>query len=259
MLYPVRFVGWGDVVEWCWRLSRMVVDGGFRPDVVVAVGRGGFVAARLLCDFLDVSGLLAVPIRWVEVVRRPGERYLADLIRAWVRSLRGCGSIEEGISDVVSRLRVSLSFDYDVDLRGKRALLVEEIVVTGFHMSTAKEIVEGRWLASEVKTATLVWKSTACKLKPDYHVIETRDFVWFQFPWSRLDDYKQFVRVMLLEASREEGKAEWSMDEIKGKFREWYGSDPDLMYLKEAIEALMREGLLKPITDREFRVTSTME
>jgi hypoxanthine phosphoribosyltransferase len=61
-LYPVKFVEWHEVVQWTAELSERVVGNGFKPDAVVAVGRGGFVVARLLCDFLDVSNLLCVPL-----------------------------------------------------------------------------------------------------------------------------------------------------------------------------------------------------
>jgi len=44
---------------------------------VAAVGRGGFVVARLICDFLVVDNLLCVPVKWVEQSPRLGEKYVA--------------------------------------------------------------------------------------------------------------------------------------------------------------------------------------
>ncbi|RLF05169.1 MAG: hypothetical protein DRJ60_06020, partial [Thermoprotei archaeon] len=131
MLYPIKFVEWHEIVEWSHTLSKRILESGFHPDVIVAVGRGGFIPARLLCDFLDVEALLTVPIRWSEKVKRKGEKYLADLIRGIVRASREQRSIEESISEVVRNLEITISYDYSIDLHGKKALLIEEIIVTG--------------------------------------------------------------------------------------------------------------------------------
>ncbi|MDI9620201.1 MAG: phosphoribosyltransferase [Candidatus Nezhaarchaeota archaeon] len=258
MLYPVKFVEWNEVVKWTQDLSKKVAESDFNPDVVVAVGRGGFVVARLLCDFLDVGSLMGVPVKWLETDNKnPAEKYLADMIRGWVKASRGAGSVEKSIEEVVKRLRVTVNFEYDIDLRGLKALLVEEIIVTGFHMKKAKEVVEKRWKAPEVKTATLTWKSTMSALKPDYFVVEITEFVWFQFPWSRLDDYRQFLRVMLQEESRENAKNVWTLKEVEASFKKWYGAEPDPIYLEKALEILDREGLLKMVSKDSYEVTCT--
>jgi hypoxanthine phosphoribosyltransferase len=243
-LYPVKFVEWHEVVQWTAELSEKVKNDGFKPDVVVAVGRGGFVVARLICDFLDVSNLLCVPVKWVEQSPRPSEKYVADLVRSWVEASKRDSSHEEAVARAVSRLKCVLSFEYTVDLKGMRSLLVEEIVVTGYHMELAKRIVQESWRSSELRTATLVWKSTACRVRPDYFVREEKSFVWYQFPWSRLDDYKQFIRVAL-ESSAREGRISLTLSEVEELFKTWYGSRPDLLYLKRALDLLVEEGFLE--------------
>ncbi len=258
MLYPIKFVEWHEIVEWSYMLSKRILESDFRPDVIIAVGRGGFIPARLLCDFLDVEALLAIPIRWSEKVKRKGEKYLADLIRGIVRASREQRSIEESISEVVRNLEITISYDYSIDLHGKKTLLIEEIVVTGFHMSTAKEIVEGKWKSSQAKTATLVWKSSTSRLKPDYHVIEISDFTWIQFPWSRLDDYKQLVRVMLLEESVQQNKAHWTITEIRELFEKWYGVNLHALYLEEALKALQDDGVIKISQKDELKIVQTL-
>jgi len=89
----------------------------------------------------------------------------------------------------------------------------------------------------------LVWKSTACRARPDYFVRE-EGFAWYQFPWSKLDDYKQFVRVAL-EASATGGKGSLTMNEVEELFEAWYGSRPDPLYLERALDLLAEEGFLE--------------
>jgi len=57
---PTKLVSWEDIVKWSRELARKIKKSGFIPDVIVAVARGGFVPARLLCDFLNVENLLSI-------------------------------------------------------------------------------------------------------------------------------------------------------------------------------------------------------
>ncbi|MEM0331803.1 MAG: phosphoribosyltransferase, partial [Archaeoglobaceae archaeon] len=41
---------WEEINELCKNLARKIKNSGFSPDVVVAVARGGWVPARLICD-----------------------------------------------------------------------------------------------------------------------------------------------------------------------------------------------------------------
>ncbi|MBP1449471.1 MAG: phosphoribosyltransferase, partial [Thermoproteus sp.] len=59
---PVKVVEWDDVVSWAKRLADVIKASGWRPDAVVAIARGGYVPARLLCDFLGVQDLLSVQV-----------------------------------------------------------------------------------------------------------------------------------------------------------------------------------------------------
>ncbi|MEM2370894.1 MAG: phosphoribosyltransferase family protein [Candidatus Bathyarchaeia archaeon] len=227
-----------------WLLARKIRDSGWICDVIVAIGRGGFIVSRLLCDLLGVEKSLALPIKWYELEKKRGETYLADLIRVFAKAHEGGSSPDEGIAEVVSKLKVGVSIEQSVNLNGQRALLVEEIVATGMHFKLAKEIVRKDWKAGEIRTATLVWKAPP-ETMPDYYVIRPGKFVWFQFPWSRLRDYVQLLRVMLLEESRREKKLLWPKDMIQEKFKLWYGAEPEPKYFEEATRILEADGVIK--------------
>jgi hypoxanthine phosphoribosyltransferase len=254
-LYPVKFVGWGEVVDWASGLAEKIEGDGYTPEVIIAVGRGGFVVSRLLCDFLSVDNALAIPIKWTEAFKRPGENYLADLVRGWVKAARENKPVEQSVEEVVKRLRTNITFEFYVDLSNRRVLLVEEIVATGMHMSMAKEFVSKRWGVGEVKTATLVWKSSTAPLfKPDYYLIEPKGFVWFQFPWSRLSDYKQFLIAMLPDLTKS-GKTVYRIEDVEKEFTMWYGPKNDPTYLRRALEKLAKEGAIKFLDNQMFEVT----
>ncbi|MEM1542177.1 MAG: phosphoribosyltransferase family protein [Ignisphaera sp.] len=245
VIYPVKHVSWNEVVDWSIRLTDKVKSSGYLPDVVVAIGRGGIVVSRIICDLLDINRLIVIPIRWRETKRTVGESYLADLVRCFSRS----SSIEMCIADIVKNLSIEVVFEYNIDLNGYRALAVEEISATGLHLAKARDIIKNIWRADEVKTATLIWKAATSPLKPDYTFIETKSFVWFQFPWSRTSDYQQFAKVAIEEEYMKHGKDIWTLEDIVELFRKWYGFEPERRYLEIALAKLIELGTLEKVNE----------
>ena len=220
---PVKLVTWQEIVEWSRGLARKIRESGYRPTVIIAVARGGYVPARLLCDFLGVENLLSVQSQhWTEAAK--------------------------------AAERAILKFPYKVDLRGHRALLVDDIVDTGETVMLARDYVLKEWKPDEIRVATLQWISPVAKFKPDYYYLEVKEWVWFQYPWTRLEDVTQFIKRMMQEVYREEGKEEWSLDEIKARFREWYGIDVEDFYYSDAIEMLVEQGVIEPLDGGRYRL-----
>lgn len=216
---PVKLVTWEEVVEWSRGLARVIKQSGYKPTVIIAVARGGYVAARLLCDFLGVENLLSIQSQhWTEAAK----------------------ASEKAI----------LKFPYKVDLQGHKALLVDDIVDTGETLKLARDYIAEEWRPDDLRIATLQWISPVAKLKPDYYYIEVKEWVWFQYPWTRLEDVTQFIRRMLSEHSKETGQTEWSYDEIKSLFKEWYGIEVEEFYYQDALEALAESGFLEKVGDR---------
>ncbi len=212
---PVKLVSWSEIVEWSRGLAEAILSDGYKPDLVVAVSRGGFVPARLICDFLDVTDLLSVQSQhWVEAAR----------------------AAEKAI----------LRHPYRIDAGGMRVLVVDDIVDTGETLRLARDFVEREWEPKEVRTAALQWISTVAKYEPDYYYLEVREWTWFQYPWTRLEDTMQFIARVLREDERARGR--WVGEgELRVLFREWYGVDPgDLgFYWEMALDRLVKKGVLE--------------
>ena len=210
---PTKLVSWEDIVKWSRELARKIKKSGFIPDVIVAVARGGFVPARLLCDFLNVENLLSIQSQhWTEAAKA------AD--------------------------RAIIKFPYKVDLTGKKVLLVDDIVDTGESLSLARKYILENWNPSELKIAALQWIKPVAKIKPDFYLIEVTEWVWFQYPWTRLEDTYQFLKRMLSEEGK--FKKEWTKEELIKKFLEWYEINVGEEYFNDAIEILVEKGILKP-------------
>ena len=211
---PVKLVSWDEIVDWTRGLAGEIKGSGWNPQVIVAVARGGYVPARLLADFLDVTNMLSVQSQhWTEAAKA-----------------------EE---------RAILKYPYKVDLKGEDVLVVDDIVDTGETLRLARDYVRDNWNPGTVKTAALQWISSVAKFKPDYYLIEVRDWTWFQYPWTRLEDLKDFLKRILREDERL--KQEFSMELLERVFKEWYGVSPGDFgfYWDMAISDLVKSGFLK--------------
>jgi len=210
----VKLVSWEEIVDWAWNLAKIIKKDGYKPDVIVALARGGYVPGRLLCDFLDVENLLSIQSQhWTEAAKA-----------------------EE---------RAIIKFPYKVDLSNYTVLVVDDIVDTGDTLKLARDYVAEHWNPKQLKTAALQWISPVAKFKPDYYYIEVTDWTWFQYPWTRLEDTYQFIKRIVTETYKETGKKEWTYEEMVETFKEWYGIDVGDRYYKDALEILIEKKILE--------------
>jgi hypoxanthine phosphoribosyltransferase len=210
---PVKVVEFDEIVEWSRKLAEKIRESGWQPDVIVAIARGGYVPARLLCDWLGVSDLLSI-----QVVHWPAAAQVAE--KAYVK------------------------YPINVDLSGKKVLIVDDIVDTGDSVELAKRSVEECCRPSEVRTAALQWISSVAKLKPDYYAIEVTEWVWFAYQWNAVEDAMGFIMKIV----KESGKSEWCLDELIQAHLDWYGREyveKRFGYILYALDMLSGKGLVK--------------
>ena len=159
----VRLIALEEVVAACDRLARAVLDSGFRPDTVVAIARGGFMPARFLCDFLDISTLMSIKVRHYEA-----------------------GGQRSGDAVVDSPL--------GGDVSGRKVLLVDDVNDSGETLRAALPYL-GDLNPSELRSAVLHEKSTtACSA--DFTAELMREWRWMLYPWAVVEDAGQFIRDM---------------------------------------------------------------
>ncbi len=142
-------VSWEKVEEACFNLSRKVELSEYRPEIIVAISRGGLIPARLIADYLGVPELTSMQIQFYK-------------------------GMEEAIP------RPIIIQDISTSVREKNILIVDDVVDTGRSMKAAYEHLKKRG-AYAFRLAVL-YKKPWSLIKPDYFVYET-DF-WIIFPWE---------------------------------------------------------------------------
>ncbi len=152
-------LSWENVQVLSERLADKVKQSGFDPDLIVAVSRGGFDPARILCDQLGIRRLASVQVEYYMGVEQ-----------------------KSGEPQVV--------YPLNADVQGMKVLVVDDVSDTGTSLKTALEHVAARG-ASEVRVATLHIKPWTA-FKPDYHTDEVDK--WIVYPWEPLESMNSIAK-----------------------------------------------------------------
>ncbi len=206
-------VGWYDVEAWSRAVSNKIYSSGWRPDSIIAISRGGYVPARMICDKLVVGELVSLQIsHWPSAAQMAKE--------AGVRHPLTC------------------------DLTGKKALIVDDISDTGDSIVIAKDHIWTNCKPSELKVATLQWLSSTSKVTPDYYAEEVKGWYWYQYPWTRLEDVIGFVKKIMSENHQ---KKVWTAGEIADRFPDLLGVTFDKWFYEKAIASLISKCSIRQV------------
>ena len=145
-------LGWDVFADASRQLSSMVLSSGFRPDVVIAIARGGLLLAGAM---------------------------------SYALGTKNCGSINvqfyTGVDERLPEPVLSGPMLDAPSLTGLRVLLVDDVSDSGHTLAMVVALL--RETACEVRTATLYTKPRTV-LVPDFTWCETD--AWIVFPWASL-------------------------------------------------------------------------
>lgn len=157
-------LSWEEVEELLWKVALDMKTDGYDPDVVIAVARGGLAPARILVDYLQ-------------------KKYVCTF-------QMGHWDDEASLSE---KPRIVFPLP-DVDLTGKRVLVVDDVSDEGGTMEEVISYLQSR--VSEIRTVVLVSKADS-RLKADYCPETMDEWRWVMFPWSRHEDLLSFTEKVL--------------------------------------------------------------
>lgn len=149
---------WSQIYDYLLGLAQRVQDAAYKPDVVVAVCRGGLIPARILVDLLEARQLATIQI----------EFYI------------GLGETKE---------QPTLKQALALPVTGKKVLLVDDIADSGKSLQYAINYLKEQG-AAETRTATIYYKAQSI-VKPDFYEKETD--CWVVFPWEAKETLRKVV------------------------------------------------------------------
>jgi len=163
---PTRceLITWNRVYALARLLALKIRDSGYTPEIIVAIGRGGYVPARILADYLDMMALTSMKI----------EHYA-----------RGADKQAE------ARVKYPLS----EDVTGMRVLVVDDVSDSGDTFQVALTHIQERFQPAAIKTAVLHHKIVST-YQPDFYTQRVVKWRWIIYPWAVVEDLSGFIARM---------------------------------------------------------------
>ena len=149
---------WEEIHNDVINISNNILKSGFKPDVIVAVARGGWVVGRLISDILNIKNVANIRIEFYSDISETIEKPI--------------------ISQPIS-----------VDPKNKKILLCDDVSDTGKSLSAAVEHLNEK-NAKMIKVACLHKKPWSI-LTPDYYSKETDK--WVIYPWEYRETFEKLL------------------------------------------------------------------
>ena len=155
----VESITWNKAYRLGKTLSRKIKKSGYKLDIVVAIGRGGYVPARIVCDYLSIMNLTSIGVRhWGAAEKKEKAKITAPL---------------------------------NIKIKNKNVLIIDDITDTGETMDVVVKYLK-RQKPRNIKTGVLEHK-TASFFIPDFFAHKIVKWRWITYPWARYEDLPVFI------------------------------------------------------------------
>jgi hypoxanthine phosphoribosyltransferase len=182
--FECELMSWDYFYELSKIVAQKMKKSEYVPDIIIGVARGGWVFARILCDFQGIKDLLSLKVEHWGITAAPdGE--------------------------------AKLKFPLTVDLSNKRCLVVDDITDTGESMIKAVEHIQ-KLNPLDVHTAALMHIKDS-KFIPDYFAKEI-NWRWVIFPWNFFEDLCNIIP-KALKYKNKDFDAEYTKKMLKKNFK----------------------------------------
>lgn len=159
-----EIISWNTVQRLARSIAQKIRADAYVPDIIIAIGRGGYVPARILADYLDSMNLTSMKI----------EHYRS-------------GADKQEIAKI--------KYPLGVDVNGMRLLVVDDVSDSGDTFQLAIDHIQSLYTPQEIRTAVLHHK-TVSSYQPDYFAHRIIRWRWLIYPWAVIEDIHGFIAHM---------------------------------------------------------------
>lgn len=156
-----ELITWPEIYRLCLDISKQVRSSGYQPDIVIAIARGGFIPARLVCDFLDLNALTSIKI----------QHYRSGADR---------------------QEKAALEYPLCTEIKDLNVLLVDDVNDSGDTLKLAVSYLQ-TFQPADIKTIVMHQKITS-PYPVDYYAKKIIKWRWLIYPWAVFEDVSGFLR-----------------------------------------------------------------
>jgi len=157
---PCQLVSWDEFYQLCCDLAEQVRQSGYQFDTLLAIGRGGYMPARILSDVLGIMNLISFKIEHYHGAHKSSQAVVA--------------------------------YPLLNNAEMKKVLLVDDVSDSGDTFEVALAHVKQRAAPEEIRTAVLHYKTVATN-EPDFYAGVIRQWRWLIYPWAVTEDLSTLI------------------------------------------------------------------
>jgi hypoxanthine phosphoribosyltransferase len=211
MVEPIKcqFVDFNEIYDMSKKLAFKVTESGFKPEILLAIARSGFVPGRLISDFMGNSNLYALKVEhWLDTTAEHQED-------------------------------ATIPIKSPLPVKGKRVLIIDDIVDTGRSAIQTLNYIKELG-AKEAKTAVMLYL-TVSEYEPDYYTVKQSEWIWFIWFWNRFEDLRN-LSIKLFDDDKEKTL---SIKDILTGLKKHFTLDVDRKELEQVLDTARRVGKLQ--------------
>lgn len=161
--FQCTLVNWESFYNLARKLKEQISESGYSIDLIIAIGRGGYVPGRILSDLLGNKNLTSFKIEHYQDTRK----FQAAVVK----------------------------YPLAANVDDKNILVVDDVSDTGDTFETAVEHIVSCGKPREIRTAAIHHKVVS-KIKPDYYADIVTEWHWMVYPWAINEDISTLIRSM---------------------------------------------------------------
>jgi hypoxanthine phosphoribosyltransferase len=150
---------WNQIYDMLVSQAQAIQNHNYKPNIIVAIAKGGLIPARILTDLLETPELSYIQIEFYTDINQTLQE----------------PTLKQTLTNKVL---------------GKKTLLVDDIADTGRSLEFAQTHLQQQG-ASQIKTATL-YKKTQSTTTPDFYEKQTTS--WVVFPWETKETLRKIIQ-----------------------------------------------------------------
>jgi hypoxanthine phosphoribosyltransferase len=156
-----ELVSWQQFYNLTRRVVFLIHDSGFKPDIIIAIGRGGYMPARIIADFLQIMNLTSFKI----------EHYIG----------------------AQKNPKAVIRYPLSKDIECRTVLLVDDVCDSGDTFTVARQHLMDIMYPEEIRTAVMHYKKVS-SYEPDYYARKMVKWRWIIYPWAVVEDVSGFLQ-----------------------------------------------------------------
>ena len=200
-----KIVSFQEVHEMVKNLAEKVKASQYEPTTIVGLARGGWVPARLMCDFLGITDLVSLKVEhWLETGKTKDE--------------------------------ATIKYPLVTSMNGKKLLVVDDIIDTGKSLITSIEHLKSL-NPDEMKISVMQYLTKSTR-EPDYYAEEVTEWFWFIYPWNWIED----TSTLIVRLMSDEMEKEWRQTGINSGLHEYFGIKWNKKRLKYILKLMQERG-----------------